>query len=419
MVPCNHELQDRADGMTESNRDVERLIALLADRSIATESFDADDWLRIVGQAQKHVVLPMLYSRLRERQLTLPPAVAEPLHELCVVSLKRNMHLLFELRRILPAFQAEGIDVIPLKGAFLAVELYGNIARRQLGDLDLLVRPTDLSKALDVLNSLGYFSKVPFDIESERQLSQHMPQVSNGAQVQLDLHWTISSPWVDIPFDDSDLEGIWDRALPFTLSGVNVLQLSPVDLLLYLTMHAAVQHRFDGIALRNFWDMALLIRHYDAGLDWEQFMTRVKQWRIANGVHVVFQLVQEWTDTPIPPSVMHALSPTTPNRAALEMVKRRILGGGAVPLSVEDERVQGQARFGDILIAVRNVLFPSRHVLAQEYQVPADSWRIPFYYLVRVKDLWARNPRAVWQVLGRDKKLIEMQQELDLREYLD
>jgi Uncharacterised nucleotidyltransferase len=406
--------------MTELDFDAAHLNAILSDRVLATETLTPEDWQRILALAQIHSVTPMLHARVRERKVALPPLIAQELAKLFLINVSRNAHLLFELGRILRALQDSNISVIPLKGAYFAEGVYGNAAWRQIGDLDLLVKPADLSRALDVLNSLGYFARVPFDIESECQLSQHMPHLYSPARVQLELHWTISSPWLDVPFDDYDFDQIWTRAMPVQLSGVNTLMLSPADSLLYLCMHAAVQHRFDGIGLRSFWDMALLIRRYGAALDWKRFIACTNEWGIANGVQLVLQLLQEWTDATIPTFVPSALNSAPANPATLDRIRQRVLSRGTVPLSVfNDASAAEKARPGDILIAVRNVLFPSRLVLAEEYHVPANSWRIPFYYLVRVKDLWLRNPRALRQVLERDKKIIEMQQELDLREYLD
>lgn len=395
--------------MTESNPTAERLIALLSGRPVTTERFASEDWQRIIELAQQQRVAPLLNARLREREISLGPEGAKQLRELLLANIKHNTRLLHQLQKILTAFQAANIPVIPLKGACLAEAVYGDVALRQIGDLDLLVKLTDLEKALDVLTTLEYVAAEPFDIESERQLSQHMPRLYKSGRVELDLHWTIVNPWLNIPFDESELGQVWSRAVPVTIAGVNVLMLSPVDLLLYLCLHTSVQHRFDGVGLRSFWDMALVIRRYGAKMDWEQFAERMQRWGIANGVQLVLHLLEEWTDTDIPTSVMPPLMPGTPAAVTLDRVRQRVL----------PTRAGGTARLGDVLVALRDLLFPSRRVMADEYHVPADSWRILCYYPVRFKELWMRHPQAMWQVLKRDKELLEMQQNLYLREYLD
>jgi hypothetical protein len=63
-----------------------------------------------------------------------------------------------ELQTVLKTFKfrAAGIDVIVLKGAFLAELVYRNIGLRAIGDIDLLVKKEDLGKVKRVLIQLGY-----------------------------------------------------------------------------------------------------------------------------------------------------------------------------------------------------------------------------------------------------------------------
>jgi hypothetical protein len=411
--------------MTQSNPDAERLIALLSGRAVAAETFDAADWQRIVEAAQKQSVAPMLYARLKERGITPSPMAVQRLREIYLASIKRNTRLLHEVGNILSAFQAADIPVIPLKGACLAEAVYGNLALRQIGDVDLLVKPADLTKALDVLRTLGYAAKHSFEIESERQESQHMPQLSKRGGVTLEIHWTIVNPRNKVHFDESDLDQVWLRAAPAKIGGVQVLMLSPMDLLWHLCLHASVQHRFDCIGLRSFWDMALVIRRYgdDRGhlgeIDWERFARRVNQWGIANGVYLALQLAEEWTGVVIPSPVLAALHTAPLDDATMDWVKHKILNGSSLALKSDVARFEGKARFADKFTALRHSLFPSRTVMASKYHAPANSWRILCYYPVRFKDLWTRYSQAMWQLLRRDRTLTtEARQEAHLREYL-
>jgi hypothetical protein len=404
--------------MTESNHDAERLIALLTVRAVAAKTFDEADWQCIVELAQKQSVAPMLYARLRERGITPPPVAAQRLREIYLASINRNTRLLHEVGKIFRAFQAADIPVIPLKGACLAEAVYGNLALRQIGDVDLLVKPADLAKALDVLRTLGYAAKHSFEIESVRQLSQHMPQLSKRGGLTIELHWTIVYPRVNNHFEDNDLNQLWSRAVPAKIGGVQVLMLSPMDLLWHLCLHASVQHRFD-IGLRGFWDMALVIRRYGDEIDWEQFTRRANQWGITNGVRLALQLAQEWTDVVVPAPVLVALQAAPLDDATMGWVRHKIWNGSSLALKSNVARFAGKERIADRLAALRDALFPSRHAMASMYHAPANSWRILCYYPVRFKDLWVRYSQAMWQLLRRDRKLTtEARQEAHLREYL-
>ncbi len=405
--------------MTEINPDAERLIALLSGRAAAAETFDETDWQHIVELAQKQNVAPMLCARLKERGITPTPAAAQQLRDIYLASVARNTWLLYEVGNIFRALRAADIPVIPLKGACLAEAVYGNLAMRPMGDVDLLVKPADLAKALAVLRTLGYAAAHPFEIESVRHLSQHMPPLSKRGGVTLELHWTIVNPRNNVHFDDNDLGQVWSRATSVKIDGVPVLMLSPMDLLLHLCLHASVQHRFDGIGLRGFWDMALVIHRYGHEIDWEHFTRRVNQWGMANGVYLALQLTEEWTGIVIPAPVMRSLLPATLDEATSGWVRHKIWNETSPAVKSNVARIAGKERIADKLAALRDSLFPSRHAMASMYHAPANSWRILFYYPVRFKDLWMRYSQVMWQVLWRDKTLTtEAHREARLREYL-
>lgn len=405
--------------MAEQNPDAGRLLALLAERDAATESLAEADWHRLVALAQRQNVAPLLYARLKQSSVTPPSPIVERLHQLYLANATRNLRLFHELGGILHALQSAGLPVIPLKGACLAEAVYGNVALRPMSDVDLLVKPADLTIALDVLRALGYVASRPIDIESERQASQHMPQLSRPGGVTVELHWTIVNPGRSVRFDDNDLDALWSRATPATIAGVQVLMLSPMDLLLHLCLHASVQHHFDGIGLRGFWDIALVIRHYGDVIGWEQFLQRVNRSGSANGVYIALLLTAEWTGVAAPSAVMRSLMPAAPDAAAIGWARHKIWHETAPAVKTNVAQLEGKARLADKLGGLRDVLFPSRAAMARTYPAPVGSWRLLLYYPVRFKNLWARQGQTMWRLLWRDKALTsEVRQEARLREYL-
>jgi len=398
--------------MTETNRAAAQLIDLLAGRAVAAETLAEADWERLIALAQNHTVAPVLYVRLKERGITLPLTIAEQLSRIYLASAMRNTWLFHELGKILRALQAANLPVILLKGACLAEAVYGNIALRPMGDVDLLVKPNDLALALDVLRTLGYVSEHSFDPIAEQALSHHVPPISKPGGLTVEMHWTIVNPRYHAHFNRDDLEQLWSRAKPATISGVSVLMFSPTDLLLHLCLHVSAQHRFDATGLRNYLDMAEVCRRYGDTIDWQQFTARANQWNIANGVRLALQLAKEWTGAAIPASVLAALDAAPLDDSTTDWVRHKILNGSSLALKSDVARFEGKAHLAD-------KLFPSRLVMARMYPAPADSWRILCYYPVRFKDLWMRYSRAMWQVLWRDKTFTaDARQEARLREYL-
>jgi Uncharacterised nucleotidyltransferase len=72
------------------------------------------------------------------------------------VNALRNVFLAGTLLKLLRLLEAHGIAALPYKGPVLAALAYGNVAFRQFGDLDLLVRPQDADRAKALLWAQGY-----------------------------------------------------------------------------------------------------------------------------------------------------------------------------------------------------------------------------------------------------------------------
>src|SRR5574337_1314896 len=114
-------------------------------------------WSVILQQAQAHDVFPLLYRNL----LTLdcrgvPAEVRATLDRRYKANAIRNLLLARELARLLQAFSAAGIPVVPLKGVTLAESLYGDPALRVCIDIDILVPRRMASNACDLPLTAGY-----------------------------------------------------------------------------------------------------------------------------------------------------------------------------------------------------------------------------------------------------------------------
>jgi hypothetical protein len=405
--------------MTTIGPEVERLLALLAEREVSADAWTEADWDRVIAVARQHDLAPTLHARLKERGLTPPSAAAERLRRLYLFSAARNIRLFQELGAILRALGAADIPVIVLKGASLAESVYGNIALRPMVDVDLLVKPDDMPRALGVLQAIGYAPQHSFDPVAEQAAFCHMPPLYKAGGPMLELHWTIAAAFYHVRFTRDDLEQLWARATPATIGGESVLVLEPTDLLLHLCVHASILHRFDGPGLRWFVDLARVIGQYRDAVDWEQFTARANRWGAANGVRLALQLAKEWTSAAVPASALQALQATPLDHATMNWVRHKVLNGVAPALTKKVVSLQAAPRLVDKLRVLRDVLFLPRVEMARLYDAPAESWRILACYPVRFKELWISYGKVMWQVVRRDETFTtEARQEARLREYL-
>src|SRR6266542_3108756 len=116
------------------------------------------DWDLLWSQGHLHEVLPLLATTMRrlDRQVDVPAPWTTRAQRRLYATMVRNAILADDLLRVLAAFRQAGVAAIPVKGIVLAETLYGGLALRSLGDLDVLVRPDDLPAARRSLAALGF-----------------------------------------------------------------------------------------------------------------------------------------------------------------------------------------------------------------------------------------------------------------------
>jgi Uncharacterised nucleotidyltransferase len=192
-------------------------------RQGATSNRPSVDWEALLLLAESHGVLP-LFQRSRTEQL--PAAFSNRFREQCA----RSLSLAHELEELLEQCEKHKIEVMPLKGPVLAELLYGDVWARPSDDLDLLVRPEEFSRARALLEELGFTPVGEVD-------EYHLGFERNG--IFIELHFAIASPSA-LHFD---LAGAWDHSRTVRFRGHSIRFFSPVDLILYLSLHA-LKHCF-------------------------------------------------------------------------------------------------------------------------------------------------------------------------------
>lgn len=399
-------------------QDVGRLVAVLSRKQDAARDLGDPECDSLSTLAAAHDVAPLLGRRLRELEWHGGASSAR-LRETSRASAAKNLMLFADLAKIVVAAQTAGWPVIPLKGAFLAEAVYGDIALRPMADLDLLVKPADLPRAIETLRGLGYESEQPFDPMAQQEGFQDMPPMRRPGGAMVELHWTLVTPLCGARIDEAELESIWERSVPATIAGVSSRALAPEDLLLHLCMHASVHHRFADVGLKSFVDMAEAVRHYEGTLDWGAFIDRANRWRVANGVRMALMLAEEWTGLRVPADVWTRLDGPPPDEQTLEWARHKVLEGRPTELVGEFASLEAGAGMAGRLSTLRRAAFPSLATMARLYGVRGGSCRVLAYYPYRVWDLWKRYRGATWKLLKGDTEfVIATRQEARLREYL-
>lgn len=163
-----------------------------------------------------------------------------------------------ELLRINDVLGHAAVPWLAFKGPALAVQTTGDFSARGSGDLDVLVRPTDVERAHHALSNAGWRATGGFPIPGGSwgwryllAVGQELPMVSLGSR--LDLHWHLAPSHRSLPtFDEA-----WRQSTRVPLGDGSVPTLGRWDALRHSCVNAA---KDDFQSLRSLVDVHRLAR---------------------------------------------------------------------------------------------------------------------------------------------------------------
>ncbi len=284
------------------------VLEILKENNVGTleaklRSTSPQHWQQLVSFAQQEAIAPFLYQKFRKLGLEecLPSTVAIELQGLYHGAILRNAQLYHALGKVLKTLEQEHIDTILLKGSHLAELVYGNIALRTMGDVDILVRSKDLERTREVFLELGYGKREGRpDIQELRKHRHHLVGFRTHEGLNLEVHWTIVKP--SSPYH-VDLEGLWERSRELTLAKRKARVLSPEDLLLHLFLHEAYHDNFSK-GIRALLDISMVCSHYTEELDWKVLEELAHRWGVWNCSTLCLSLSQDFLEPGIPVPIL-------------------------------------------------------------------------------------------------------------------
>ena len=125
---------------------------LNAVKAIKEETFD---WLYFIRQAVSHDVAGLLHPAFFE-DYSIPRWVRNIIDSIYNNQKNLGNLMIEEFHNIVFEIQRENIDVIILKGMYLVPEIYKDAGLRPFGDLDILVKESDVKKVNQILRANGY-----------------------------------------------------------------------------------------------------------------------------------------------------------------------------------------------------------------------------------------------------------------------
>ena len=250
-------------------------LRVLADDRLA--SIDVAE--HVVAAAAYHGIVPLLWDAT---QHTATAAVlAETTRTEYRTIVARGIRLDLASHAVADVFDAAGIGYALFKGSALANSSYSRPELRFGSDVDILISPTDVRRADEVLHRHG-ITAVGMSWEARSAAAVSECSYLVGEHGHIDLHWHVMA---DTPVQRGfhlDPDAMIARAKTISISGRTVQILDPADMFITVATHAC----FSG-AFKLGWmvDIATLVEHPD--MDWDEVAARAQ----ASGTRLPLQVM--------------------------------------------------------------------------------------------------------------------------------
>ena len=367
-------------------------------------------WEKLLQETEQHGLTPLLYRRVQAAGVAVPEDVGKKMHAAYLRTAEQNIRRYEILSRIYKACDEAGIEVIPLKGIYLASEVYRDIALREMSDIDILVRKKNLDAVEDILDELGFIS-LQQNKDPVFEKGHHLRYIIEESGLLIEVHWDLMDP------DDSvqvDIDALWDRSGSQDDAGKNVRALSPEDLLLHLSVHLA-NHTF-FLGLRGLYDLAMTIDVFMKVIDWDRLYDLAVAWNAVRALYVNLQLASDLLDVEVMGEYLERIKPGEVDEQYLE-VSRELVFASYEPnnpvfslMSEEDSRQKTEFML--------EVLFPSKRTITLKYPSATNRFEIamsyPLYYMDRIRKYWdvlwglCLGSRQTVEEKEKHKKILEV-----------
>ena len=267
---------------------------------------------------------PLLHWRLDDWNLHLPARAEAKLRAAREASSARQLAIEAQLSELLAACASQQIEVIVLKGAYLAAFVYPDAGLRPMNDIDIMVRADQLPAVEKILTSLNYVghyksaesgARVVKHTSSFRKASGNAatanPYLSADSERTIEPHISLEESWYGLRADITP--GVWERSVAIDYGGHAARALSLPDLMLHLSIHLTFHLIMGWASLVQLLDLLMVSRRLRDS-DWKAMVARAHERQVSGYIYAALRLAQTTLAAPIPMHVLSALASATPSR---------------------------------------------------------------------------------------------------------
>jgi hypothetical protein len=280
--------------------------------ALELEATPANAWPALLDSLDRAHLTLALGVRCRD---SLPEFVSSRIDRNLDSNRERHQRLVAAQSEVTAALAAQGIEYVVLKGLSLWPCYGDDPGQRPQYDIDIYVPEASISKAADVVTSLGY------EALSDKADSgaDHLPVMIRKSgwtwrndyydaemPLSLELHFRFWNPRM-MRFDVENAEQFWSRRVLRTVGELEFATLNPVDGLSYSALHL-VRHLLGGdLQLRHVYEMAhFLEKSASDDSFWSDWLeTGLSSCRVIEGI--AFRLAAGWFHCHLHPVARNAV----------------------------------------------------------------------------------------------------------------
>lgn len=354
----------------------------------------------LAALAAHHGVSSLLYRGLSSLHTAVPPALASLTPALAAHFAEDALYYEFlypqEIAGLLAAYGSAGIPTLLLKGHALGITVYSQPSLRPYGDIDLLVRESDLDAAENLMLRLGYtFSEDEHPRDWYRSQHHHLAPFVRTGCLPVEVHRALVTPGNSR--EQVDLKALWAAARSLEIGGQPAHILCPEHQLIYLCLHAVNTHFFE-MGLKALCDVHESVTQ--PGLDWDRIVQEARSWHCARQVALMLRLVSDLFHTRLPPEA-GTIMRDQPDARLITYSMGNVMATAVagMPQAAGLAQVMEEKSLGRRILRALRRLFPSRNEIAARYRLKPSSISVWLAYPRWQIDIVRRHAPGIWHML--------------------
>ena len=225
-------------------------------------------WEQLILLAQSEGVDGLLYHHLNHLGVGIPEASWACLRDIYIGYKRNHERITDEAQLISDHLQQNNLSAIALQGLSLT-HVYNTPGIRPMGDMDILVKPDERDRVVNLLQDIGYH--IPNPVYPNNLIKNRLWLDVHTHILNLDR---IRSRRYVFPMD---LSALWNRAQPLFKSSTGILNPDPIDNFVLLSLHT-LKHSYS----RTIWliDLYESLQGIVSQADgWKKIIERTRYWQ--------------------------------------------------------------------------------------------------------------------------------------------